>query len=764
MKKYSIIKKIGEGGMGKVYLAHDNQLKRDVAIKKLIIDPDQDIDDQQKKEIISRFRQEAQAAARLNHPNIITIYQVGRSKTGDFIVMELLHGKPLSEWIKSGHAFSIEEVINIGTQICNALDYAHQSGVVHRDIKPDNIFLSENLSVKISDFGVARIETGVLIKTRAGVFLGTPAYSAPEQWQSNGKVDGRTDIYSLGVLLYRLLTGSLPHSAANINDLIFAILHNPAVSLRRHHPAVPENVEQAIMTAIEKLPEKRHQKGRDFASALVLPDPEKEKSENQAAEPTEGLAAPISQGPDMALLTEPHTLIEKTLNFSGSDWIPALFSHWDKKDLGGDRLNHVLDRLLDIPIYTDPFSGALLMDDSFMLLIWKGIILQAVNLNTRETGEKAFQAVTNNGKRFSLYKPGDEKSTDIPLVLSTLINQERILHKDVDSSIIDIAGLIRKLISEKFTGTTRFRYPKGDIYIGFCAGSRLFILQSRELDLELSSTVISDLTQIVQVMPFKLDVYETFLNPMRESIRRLFPNVNIEVKILPGSELTHMEMVKSKEKDYHPQSIEKLKDSVRVEIQPGEYREVRLGGKDISGDQLLYTDFNYRFLEWLFFDFFVSLISSGNKETMKYVTTWIPEIRKIRLNTYLEDDSGQNHLFDMVTMDKDNKILHLVHRGIDGETESLARFLDTVKSVKTRLIKTGDIGGVFYVSPENFSDASMSLFHEQTAGKKKQFGLGYIDSLTGFKGFVRIGKNRGFHLNLVTETSTGGFRLIGPVL
>ncbi len=267
MKKYQVKKKLGKGAMGEVYLAHDTRLNRDVAIKKLIFDGD-GIEAGDGSPNAPRFEQEAQAAARLNHPNIITIHDVVLTEKSRYIVMELLRGESLLGWIKQGREFSIPETVAIGVRVCRGLDYAHKAGVIHRDVKPDNIFLDPDGGVKITDFGLARLDSGALVKTMVGSYMGTPAYSSPEQLREPRSVDGRSDVYSTGVLLYRLISGRLPFAASDMGELITRIVIDPPAPLRDIVPDIPENVETAVMKAIQKDPAERFQSAGEMAEAL----------------------------------------------------------------------------------------------------------------------------------------------------------------------------------------------------------------------------------------------------------------------------------------------------------------------------------------------------------------------------------------------------------------------------------------------------------------------------------------------------------------
>jgi tRNA A-37 threonylcarbamoyl transferase component Bud32 len=263
---YKIIERVGEGGMGVVYRAEDTKLHRDVAIKVLRIDPERHITPEKVQEIRARFQKEAQASARLNHPNIVSIYQVGQSGDQPYIVMEYLRGKSLGD-LMDGLPAAVE-VIPVMMQVCDALEYAHRQGVVHRDVKPDNIVVSEDRRVKLTDFGIARVEDQDFMQTRTGVLLGSPAYCAPEQLRDFSNVDGRADIFSCGVVLYQWLTGRLPFEGEAATEVITRILTMDPVPPRVLNPAIPAILEAVILKALAKDVKDRFQSAAGLRKAL----------------------------------------------------------------------------------------------------------------------------------------------------------------------------------------------------------------------------------------------------------------------------------------------------------------------------------------------------------------------------------------------------------------------------------------------------------------------------------------------------------------
>ena len=302
--RYEIQKELGKGAMGVVYQAHDPQIDRMVALKVLRQDRVSGED------FVRRFLKEAQAIGRLSHPNIVTVYDVGKDQDTIYIAMEFLDGHPLDEVFRKTPP-DLEKIVDIGAKVATALDYSHQRGIIHRDIKPSNIMLTRDGQVKITDFGVARIEDPKTPQmTQSGEILGTPNYMSPEQVKGE-PVDGRSDLYSLGVILYELSTGKRPHGGKNLAAIFNAILQEEPVSPMAVEPFVsrglPSTLSAILLKSIEKIPELRYQSGSAMAEALSaclaparppvqMPLPEKKAKFHLIAALTLGLVVLIAGG------------------------------------------------------------------------------------------------------------------------------------------------------------------------------------------------------------------------------------------------------------------------------------------------------------------------------------------------------------------------------------------------------------------------------------------------------------------------------------
>lgn len=260
--KYSILKEIGRGSMGMVYQAKDKNIGRIAAIKTIKL-PDTTAKEQE--ELTRRFKQEAMAAGNLNHPNIVTIYEYDQVDDTAFIAMEFIEGFELKTSLDNNEAFTEEYIITIMQQLLAALQYSHQHGVIHRDIKPSNLMITGNDHVKVTDFGIARLESSEL--TQVGATIGTPSYMSPEQCTGQ-TVDARSDIFSAGVLLYQLLTGEKPFAGPSITSILHKITQVTPPNPSQLNYSISSTFDEIIKKALAKRPADRFQSATEFSEAF----------------------------------------------------------------------------------------------------------------------------------------------------------------------------------------------------------------------------------------------------------------------------------------------------------------------------------------------------------------------------------------------------------------------------------------------------------------------------------------------------------------
>jgi len=286
--RYSIAAELGKGAMGVVYKATDPNIGRTVAIKTTRLDTH----GMETADLLRRFRNEARSAGTLNHPNIVTIYDAGEQDGIFYIAMEYIEGETLHELLSQHRSLPVEKVIDIVRQVCAGLDYAHAHGVIHRDIKPANIMLSAQGTVKVMDFGIAKAG-GTM--TATGQVLGTPNYMSPEQVKGKS-IDGRSDLFSVGVLLYEMLTGEKPFDGQNVTTIIYKIVSENPIPPRELDVTIHPGLSAVVTKALAKVPDERYQTG-----AALVADLENYKSVGSEAGATQ-LISPVG---DRTLVTPP---------------------------------------------------------------------------------------------------------------------------------------------------------------------------------------------------------------------------------------------------------------------------------------------------------------------------------------------------------------------------------------------------------------------------------------------------------------------------
>ncbi len=308
--RYQVKSRLGRGGMATVYRAHDPSIGRDVAIKFLHASLCEDDDCRM------RFLREARAAGGLSHPNIVVVHDVGEIERRPYMAMELIAGAPLSETLEKTRSLPLRDVVIIGLQLARALEYAHARGIVHRDIKPGNIMmLSDGQTIKVADFGIAHMDDGSSEqRTMVGAVMGTPQYMSPEQTRGD-KVDGRSDLFSAGIVLYQLLAGERPFRGESLIAVATKIATEDPPPLSQKRPDVPASLRRVIDRCLAKKPEQRYQTGKELAEALQKVLHEVDEAARESSKPrivplrvkwalTMGLIVAVVMGLTTAVITQ----------------------------------------------------------------------------------------------------------------------------------------------------------------------------------------------------------------------------------------------------------------------------------------------------------------------------------------------------------------------------------------------------------------------------------------------------------------------------
>ena len=730
---YQVLEQVGVGSMGVVYRAMEVDLDRSVAIKTLRTGMLAEETPEAQQEIRNRFLQEAQAAGRISHPGVTTVYRVGQEDDQPFMVMEWLDGQSLEEVMKTRRRLPAVEAARIGKDVLDALEAAHKVGVIHRDIKPSNLMLLNDGRLKVTDFGIARIQGHELVKTQAGMVLATPKFASPEQLRGLA-VDGRADLFAVGVLMYHMLTGTYPFVGDSFLELANAILQNEPTPVSQLLPDVPPMLDAVLRVALRKERQERYASASLMASELasflqLSSAPATQMVPEQAIDPIE---------------------IESTVRGLPHHQVSALVelaSTWPGKVLDKQPTAPLLERLLERPLHAPAFSGAIFLNDTCLFLS-DGVLLAAARRDG-QSGDEIAESLPEEAIP-GLHPVPEEFGNDLMPVLTSALHPPRILHADLDSTYINLPAMAGKLRDEKFSGLFRLRHGQDWGVVCFVDGQAKLSLYSEGWN---RVPVEQSWQRWISEHPVHAQVEHRNLNPAARWFRSAFAKLAFEIEILDENADSNSPRPDSGSTSTR---LRQLFSSSRTGLLGTDKLALRLspGGsvEPFHGAGVHYERAPaVRFLTWMIEEmprYFAERELFGR---WKYLAEWIFLIRRataydalLRPGTSIHDD------FDLTTDDGDGKILHLAHRLANPDVDSFKAFLDRVVTAKTARKKTGDVGGAFLIAP-SFTPEVLRAYQETLHSASSSTWFGMEESFTGYEGFVRIGPRRGFHLMLVQE-------------
>ncbi len=696
---YQIEARIGEGAMGIVYRATEPALERRVAIKSLRAQMLAGEEPAVALEYRARFLQEARAAAALSHPGAATIYRIGEEDGSPYIAMEWLEGKTLEEVMSLEGKLPPDRVVSLMIDLLGTLDNAHRNGVVHRDIKPANLVLLPDGRLKVTDFGIARLRGSNLVKTQAGFVLATPRFASPEQLRGED-VDGRSDLFSAGILMFHLLTGRFPFAGTDFLQVASAVLRDEPTSIRSFEPSLSPALESVVGRTLAKDREARYPTAKEMARALA----EVQKATVAATVMAAGTAAasPVSAGASTIL---------RDLPAEAPHAAAAAARSWPARDLGTQGSKSLLDRLLDRPLHAPAFAGAALLDDACLFLA-DGLVLAAVDTRSGETGDAVLEALPAK-VRAVLHPAPEELGAPCVRQLASLLHPPRLRHAGFDSKYVNLPGLVASLGEERFDGALRMRREMGVVAaLLFCGGVPVLSLFSAGWD---GVPVERPWQEWIGGVAVQADVIECRQMPCFLSYRRELRDAEVQVTRAPAP-------VIAPEGTAHP---------------------------------LLAEDPMARFLRWSLEEAPRFFAERERTARWKYLVEWLADVRRAAFHHDLpRTGTTATDFFDLATFDAEGRVLHLAQRVSRATPEVLAAFKEDVIRAKTARLKGGDVGGAILVA-RDFDDATLEAYNKPDLGSTGRFTFGVEESFTKYEGFVRVGPRRGFHLLLVRETDDG---------
>ncbi len=705
---YEIQAKVGEGGMGVVYRAIEPALGRTVAIKRLRPELLRGADPELAEDARRRFLREGRAAAALSHPGVATIYRVGEDEAGPYIAMEWLAGESLEALLAAGRLTIAESVRHVA-ELLDALDAAHAAGVVHRDIKPANLVILRDGRLKVTDFGIARFQGSDLFKTQAGVVLASPRFASPEQMLGD-EVDGRSDIFSTGIILYLALTGRPPFDGKDYVELVGALVKDDPAPPRRHNPQVPAALEAVVLRALAKRREDRYPRAAEMAAALRA----------VALGTGSGALAPSSVAAASAVTKTtpaPGTATTTTTSLSGlpkdvGRLVLQVAAAWPSKALGRQPVAATLERLLERPLHAEPFGGLVQLGRT-SLLLHAGRVVAAFDPLSRKTGDELLDSLPPQAEITMYPLPGGLPGAVVPL-LATLLGTPKVRHSGLDSSFVNLPALVKKLTGEGFEGILRLQRGDSLAFVLLAAGGAPLTLLGDGWD------------------DVPLDV------PWESWIGSLSVQASIEDS---GPALLAATLRRE------------LRDT-SIRIEPGRPLQVAAPREGWGSRPSPDDDPSFRVLAWALDTLPSFFAERGRAERWKYLAEWLSLARTAQLHHALpRPETSEADFFDLVTFDEKGKALLLASRASGVGPRELGEFVERVTAAKRARSKGGDIGAALLVAPV-FEPAALATYRDRRLGDTSG-GWGLEETLTRYEGFVRIGPRRGFHLLLVAEKADG---------
>lgn len=738
---YHLEARVGEGSMGVVFRALEPRLNRPVAIK-FLRDEKASERSVPGDDLRRRFLQEARAVAALSHPGITTIYSIGEKDGTPYIAMEWLEGRTLEQMLAAEGPLPLRTGLRLGVELLEALEAAHRAGVVHRDIKPSNLIVLRDGRLKVTDFGIAHVRDSDIVKTQPGLVLATPRFASPEQL-SGAEVDGRSDIFSAGVVLYHALTGTYPFAGRSLVEIATALLQSDPEPASAHAPGIPVELDDVLARALERDRTARFASARDMADAL--------RRVPSAQYPTLAVGAPqVMPFDDGASLS---TYVSETVEasypsvtgMSTLTWeaVVDVVKGWPSTSLRQGPTSLVIERLVERPLHARPFAGAVRFDTTY-LLVEDGLILGAVEVTSGRCHDAAVEELPAIADA-AIHPVPPQAADEVISLLATLLRPPHVLQSGLDSSIVNLGALAEKLERDAFDGVVRLRRGEAEGLVLFAHGRTVLTLYSSGWD---AVPITSRWDSWASRIALAVSVEAKAADPLFCSYQMQLAGCELAVAAVATepARVAEQTLLRLRSGDLHRPTVVRAVPPSR----PGATFRREVDAAFVASDPMI------RFLEWGLSELSHYFRERERSARWRYLSEWLPLVRGARIHHSLERPTSRDtDPFGLVTFDGGGKVLHVADRVAHVTADRLLAFRDRVVAAKTARLGTGDIGGAFLVAP-SFDEEALEVYRNATKPETTTRSLlGLEEKLTRYEGFVRLGPRRGFHLLLVAETSSG---------
>lgn len=727
---YRIVREIGRGGMGVVYEGYDDRLDRRVAIKVIDMPEDASIPEETRQELIGRFATEAKAIARLSHPHIVAVYDIGQQDGRHYMVQELLQGRSLAQMLQNQGPLPVDLVVHAIRQVCQALDYVHQQGIIHRDIKPGNIVLLDSGVAKLMDFGIARLGQASTGMTKAGSILGSLLYISPEQLVHAGKVDGRADLYSLGVTLYELLTGHLPFKGDNVGALVMAIMQGQLTPPRLLRPDIPQGLEAVILKAMAREPDGRFARASDMADALGGEAPGSATSAGGAP------AVMRDSGPGISTVTG---IMEFSLQESGEALtnfalVQRVAGIWPREELTKKSVVDVLYHAM-----LEGETRVFVVNGDIMLLVYQGLLVGAVSADD-QVAQGAYERL-GHAQNFTvtMLTPPEEHLPWVG-ILSAMIGGAKSTNQLVTRSTEEAVHFYDALKKEGFTGFIRQADGNQVRYQAYVDGERAFAVS------------FPDPYSEEERGGQEIEAFSPRWGLVGPSLRQAMTETSLDVVTKSINRPSLKQLAAQKDSKVSPETLEEAVRNTEVNVLGGAEKTVTLGTTWSARYHDLVRELpTGRLTRWLVGELLSQLARSPQFAAARGNFAWIWQLKSIRQGQKIKG-SLVNASFDWVAYDGQDQLVAVarwVRVATPAELQSLVQDVTQLKTDHEQL------KAAILVATEGIDDEVVRQV-DRASTRPLLFG-------SGQKGFISTKKGGGFLVQVVADGGAD-FQWVAPVL
>ncbi len=767
--QYDILGELGRGGMGVVYDAIDPRLDRHVAIKVIELPNDPNMTQETRLELVERFKREAKASAKLNHPNIVSIFDFGEYEGRYYMVMEFLQGRNLSELLQIHSPLSVPVALKALIQTCEALHFAHHQGIIHRDIKPANIVILDNGTTKLADFGIARLEASNSELTKAGSILGSLLYISPEQLMNPKDVDKRADIYSLGVTGYEILTGRLPYNGSNIGEIVMKIMQSEPPLLSELNREIPQGLDGIIFKAMAKTADLRYDTAMDMAADLkqilnaFSDSPQHYPSSDvidlsQTAVSGASVSSnhremPTQYGDNMSHTQSRNQTIStgSPLTLAGNsgsrsknynllqgvdDATPYAVIHRVLRDWNVE--NMTTNTMLEAIYKYEGKSQGLIINNSVILLIYKGLIVGAVSKNSELTGAEAYRMMAAWQKFEMTQCIPLEKDEPWLVLLAILTGAHTLLEEHPMSSAGEVGKVIETHKSRNYSGMIKVQERQNIRWSALLDGEQVF-------SVTMPYPAGSHDDEFADVK-----IYAPRMNLIGPSLRKLLVESQLQVVTKSTNRPNLSQYVGAKAKGL---SSELLEEALRnTDLRPVMTQDptYTIGNREIKYSDILRETNHYRIVNWLMYEVMYAISRSADFVRLKSRFEWAWQIKSLKFIQPVKMGSF-SATFDVLAYNSQEQLIGLFRIDHEVNGESVRNLLSDLKRIQEERPQDNLCAG-FLVSLQHPASDALTQFNQLT---QKPGNLPFLNFGEKAKGYVKTGWNKGFYVGIVSTEEMG---------